>query len=124
MPKPRELSPESVYARVHMERWLEDDLGANKEHRKRIWKKLPCLDPLDVATIRNIPNVVRENFGSKFVLTTTKVLEEKHSVQGSKMVLQTQDGHMIETVLIHHQKHDTGGETSMQAGRTTVCVSR
>ena len=57
MPKRRELCPESVYARLRLERWLEDDLGVSKVHRKRIWKALPSVD---VDSIQDIPLVRSE----------------------------------------------------------------
>lgn len=117
MPKRRLLTPESVYAREHLEEWLSKDLYVQALHRRAIWKLLPCSD-LDIRKISDLPRVVYEEFDEKFVLTTTRVVEERTSEEnGAKLVIETQDGHLIETVIIQHYK------SGKKLGRATVCVS-
>lgn len=117
MPKKRILSPESVYARHSIETWLTDELGTTAEHRRRIWKALPLAASAQELQQRvpNLPRAVYEQFFTKYTMTTTRVVEEKESQHGAKLVIQTQDGHLIETVVIQHQRK-TGR-------RTTACVS-
>jgi len=122
MPKRRLLTPESVYARHNLEQWLSDEIGVSlaEQHRRRIWKALPCASLEDMRRrVPDLPNVVYEKFHEKFVLTTSRVVEEKASEHGAKLVIETQDGHLIETVLIQHHK----GDGRRVPGRTTVCVS-
>jgi len=109
------LSPESVYARHKVEEWLTEELGVLAEHRRRIWKVLPN-ETLNIRKVPDLPESVYDKFDDKFKLTTTRVVEEKASEHGAKLVIETQDGHFIETVLIHH-------DSSTRKRRTTVCVS-
>ena len=110
MPKRRLLTPESVYARHNLEQWLSDELGValSEQHRQRIWKALPCASLEDIRRVPDLPHVVYEKFHEKFVLTTSRVVEEKASEHGGKLVIETQDGHLIETVLIQHHKGEVG----------------
>lgn len=117
MPKRRLLNPESVYARHNLEEWLSEELGVQARHRRAIWNALPCKE-FDINSIDSIPRVVYEKFNEKFVVTTTRVVDEKTSEEnGAKLVIETQDGHLIETVIIQHYKR------GQKLGRATVCVS-
>lgn len=109
MPKRRTLRPESVYSRLNLEQWLQDDVNVMPSHRRRIWK---YLRNGDIHTVPDIPKTVKSSFDDKFVHTTSKVVEEKISEHGRKLVIQLQDGHLIETVIIQHTEY-----------RSTVCVS-
>jgi len=137
MPKRRApLSPESVYARKALEEWLVNELGVLAAHRQRIWKALQVQQApaskkpksktkqteqqhasnWSIRAVPDLPQSVYDGFDSKFVVTTTRVVHEQSSEHGAKLVIETADGHFVETVLIHHP--DAG-----QQGRTTVCVS-
>jgi 23S rRNA (adenine(2503)-C(2))-methyltransferase len=121
MAKKRVLQPESMYARHHLETWLRDEIGVTPRHRHRIWKHYQETDDsdnngdtvtADLTRVPDLPNVVMDQFSQHFVLTTSRVVEEKASEHGRKLVVQLQDDHLIETVVIQHTKN-----------RSTVCVS-
>ena len=130
MPKRRApLSPESVFARANLEQWLVDELSVLPAHRRRIWKRATSITSSStsasssssvakfrIQAVPDLPQSIYDKFDSRFVLTTTRVVHEQSSAHGAKLVIQTQDGHYVETVLIHHPE-------SGKKGRTTVCVS-
>lgn len=108
MPKRRTLTPESVFSRRNLEKWLQDEWDTKIAHRNRIWKHYRG----DISSVADIPQVVKNEFNSKFVLTTSRIVETKQSEHGMKLVIQLQDDHLIETVIIRHT-----------SDRSTVCVS-
>ena len=113
------LSPKSVYARASLEQWLVDELSVLPAHRRRIWKRVTISSSsaeFRIHAVPDLPQSVYDKFDSRFVITTTSVVHEQSSTHGAKLVIQTQDGHYVETVLIHHPE-------SGKNGRTTVCVS-
>jgi adenine C2-methylase RlmN of 23S rRNA A2503 and tRNA A37 len=60
-----------------------------------------------------VPKVVIEEITQNFVYFTTKIIEQSRSHRGdtTKLLIELQDGHCIETVVIEHRHH------------TTVCIS-
>ena len=144
MPKRRILQPDSIFARSHLEKWiaetmLDDDHAATKAapHRARIWKHYTTsaaatpTDPASIQAVPGIPNVVKEQFDQHFVQCTSTVVEIKESDDGAKLVVELQDGHRIETVLIRHSNTHSNPESvipsksskSPATARNTVCVS-
>lgn len=69
---------------------------------------------LDFAEMSNIPKWAREGILARFSLMTTTVADCCTSRDGSttKMVVELQDGHRVESVVMRHDK-----------GRVTLCVS-
>jgi 23S rRNA (adenine2503-C2)-methyltransferase len=72
------------------------------------------------SEIRNLPKEALEKFAAKIALTALEPIEEKKAEAGgsTKFLFKTQDGHLLESVLITRESEDP--ETG---GRQTVCVS-
>ena len=75
------------------------------------------LDAVDLSKSRvpGIPQFARDQIPRKFALLTTTIADCQTSKDGSttKMVVETQDGHRVESVVMRHDK----------GGRVTLCVS-
>ena len=110
-PKKRDLKLLSI--------WEEDDLigTAGRIHATSIWGWLlrnPQCDVKDIPFASlNIPKKVYHEVINKFVKLTTKIVLAQDSARGdtTKLLIELQDGHRIETVIMKHRQ------------RTTVCVS-
>jgi len=109
--KKRQLKLESI--------WEENLLieVASKIHATTIWSWLlrnPDNDIKDIPySSLNIPKKVYHDVVNRFVKLTTKVVFSQDSSRGdtTKLLIELQDGHRIETVIMKHRQ------------RTTVCVS-
>lgn len=89
----------------------------NEQHRSKLWKWLiqhptTVMDdiPFDKWNLpRNAIQFVKENF----VVYTSKIVDKHESIRGDtvKLLIELQDGHQVETVIMRHPAH------------STVCVS-
>ena len=74
------------------------------------------LDAVDLSESRvpGIPKFARDQIPERFALITTTIADCQTSKDGSttKMVVELQDGHRVESVVMRHDK-----------GRVTLCVS-
>ena len=110
--KAEELRQKSVW-----DEQLVSEVLVNSKHRDRMWNwllKNPeadiCDIPFDTWRVAKVgANAIR----NEFVRFTTKVVERNESIRGdtTKLLLELQDGHRIETVIMRHVAH------------ATVCVS-
>jgi adenine C2-methylase RlmN of 23S rRNA A2503 and tRNA A37 len=78
---------------------------------------------LSEARLPNIPKWAREGIPLQFSLMTTVVSDCRTSRDGSttKMVVELQDGHRVESVVMRHDASSKGGKA--KGGRVTLCVS-
>lgn len=93
------------------------ELYPNARHREVLWNYLirhPSTRLADIPyELLKLPkkgsNVIKEEFN----LFTTKIVEQNESYRGdtTKLLIELQDGHRIETVIMRHVNH------------ATVCVS-
>lgn len=111
MVKKRQLKLRSI--------WEEDEVieVCGKIHATTIWGWLlrhPLNDLTDIPFAElNIPKKVYHEVIDRFVKLTTKIVLTQDSARGdtTKLLIELQDGHRIETVIMKHRQ------------RTTVCVS-
>lgn len=101
--------------------WDEDlvkDVFPNKMHRTKMWNWL--VRHLDITNLDQIPfeewlfpRDGYQRIRREFSMFTSKIVDRKESVRGdtTKLLVELQDGHQIETVVMRHLKH------------ATVCVS-
>jgi adenine C2-methylase RlmN of 23S rRNA A2503 and tRNA A37 len=91
--------------------------GKTMQHAFKIWNWMiahPLVELADVPMEKfNIPRSVERALKSEFHKFTSKVVTKNVSERGdtTKLLIELQDGHKIETVVMIH------------SGRTTVCVS-
>ena len=96
---------------------LLDEHDKDKIHAYRIWKWLihnPDASLDDVPMVRfSVPGVIVSGIKNKFVKFTSKIVTRQDSARDDtvKLLIELQDGHHIETVIMKHE------------GRVTVCVS-
>jgi adenine C2-methylase RlmN of 23S rRNA A2503 and tRNA A37 len=120
-PKRKQLRIQSI--------WDEPLVSAillQSKHRYKLWKHLinsMCSVPRlqrhydNVAALPfeewNFPRVSSEKLRSEFVFITSKIVERNESSRGdtTKLLIELQDGHRVETVIMRH------------SGHATVCVS-
>jgi len=89
-------------------------------HFKRIWKHIistPEKD-IDFDSMRQIPRTLKALLREKFTPCSSKLKKISHSKDGktSKLLIELQDGHLIESVVIRHSDTRSGGHT-------VLCVS-
>ncbi len=95
----REFMKEIHFIKYYL--WLIHDNGASGTHASAPFASM------------GFPKDVIENVKANFVLSTSKVVERIESVRGdtTKLLIELQDGHRVETVVMRHHHH------------ATVCVS-
>lgn len=124
----RRLKTDSIFDKQKLLAFLEDGLGRDKRpgtaarHCRAILAAAvkdaesgrEALD-LSEARLPNIPKWAREGIPARFDLMTTSIADCRTSRDGSttKMVVELQDGHRVESVVMRHDK----------GGRVTLCVS-
>jgi hypothetical protein len=128
MAPPRKLTRTSLFDRSALMSFLEDGLGPKRgtdtaaKHCRAILHAAvrdaeAGLDAVDLSKSRvpGIPQFARDQIPRKFALLTTTIADCQTSKDGSttKMVVETQDGHRVESVVMRHDK----------GGRVTLCVS-
>jgi adenine C2-methylase RlmN of 23S rRNA A2503 and tRNA A37 len=102
--------------------WDEQELAeagidVRKRYIKRMWTKLFLTTDLLLEDIPfrkwNIPKATEATIRDDFVLFTTKVVLRQDSKRGdtTKLLIELQDGHQVETVIMRHRAH------------ATVCIS-
>jgi adenine C2-methylase RlmN of 23S rRNA A2503 and tRNA A37 len=90
---------------------------ASKRNMYKMWNWMiahPTGDLNDIPFVAwCVPKAVYREILENYVFFTTKIIEESKSIRGdtTKLLIELQDGHRIETVVIEHRGH------------TTVCVS-
>ena len=124
----RKLTRTSLFDRSALMSFLEDGLGPKRgmdtaaKHCRAILHAAvrdaeAGLDAVDLSKSRvpGIPQFARDQIPRKFALVTTTIADCQTSKDGSttKMVVETQDGHRVESVVMRHDK----------GGRVTLCVS-
>ena len=124
----RKLTRTSLFDRSALMAFLEDGLGPKRgtdtaaKHCRAILHAAvrdaeAGLDAVDLSKSRvpGIPQFARDQIPRKFALITTTIADCQTSKDGSttKMVVETQDGHRVESVVMRHDK----------GGRVTLCVS-
>jgi adenine C2-methylase RlmN of 23S rRNA A2503 and tRNA A37 len=87
---------------------------AKLKHAIKMWKwmysNLDCDDVLNVPMdLWHTPKKSAEELKSRFHYFTTKIVEENVSSRGDtiKLVIELQDGHKIETVIMKHPDYST-----------------
>lgn len=86
-------------------------------HAYKIWHWIfvnPSVELVDVPMEKwGVPRAIEQSIKANFVKMTSKVIDKSISSRGDtiKLLIQLQDGHKVETVVMRHE------------GRTTVCVS-
>lgn len=85
----------------------------NEKHRSRMWQWLVlnpdkelCDIPFDVWRVKKASS---EAILKNFVKFTSKIVERNESSRGdtTKLLLELQDGHRVETVIMRHPSHNT-----------------
>jgi hypothetical protein len=125
----RRFTTASLFDKVKLLAFLEEGLGADTA-KKRDTAARHCRAILAAATkdaesgratldlsearLPNLPRFAREGIPTRFQLMTTTIADCRTSRDGSttKMVVELQDGHRVESVVMRHDK-----------GRVTLCVS-
>ena len=122
----RKLTRTSLFDRSALVAFLEDGLGPKRKdaaakHCRAILHAAvrdaeAGLDAVDLSESRvpGIPKFARDQIPERFALITTTIADCQTSKDGSttKMVVELQDGHRVESVVMRHDK-----------GRVTLCVS-
>jgi adenine C2-methylase RlmN of 23S rRNA A2503 and tRNA A37 len=108
---------ESLTLKSIWDETLVSEVLENKKHRARMWKWLISNPTKDICDIPFSTWLVKTSASQSllkdFVKFTTTIVQQNESVRGdtTKLLLELQDGHRVETVVMKH------------ASRTTVCVS-
>lgn len=140
MPVQRKLYPEPIFDEDALRKFLVHDCEVKATHMQNLWKHLLrtcCKEDEDnvdfaksVQACTNLPHRVKETITSQFELLTSRLVEEKTSADKTttKMVIQLQDGHLIEAVIMRHVVVGEEGEVKKLAGtgkrhHVTLCVS-
>lgn len=93
---------------------LINNILHNKKHRNRIWSWLIKHPNQSIEEIpfqswcvkRNESDIIKNDF----VRYTSKIIQQNESKRGDsiKLLIELQDGHRIETVIMKHYGHATG----------------
>ncbi len=85
---------------------LIEKISSNTKHTSKIWNYLIHHPDKEIADIPfgewSIANTLKAALSSDFVKFTTKIVEKIESERGdtTKLLIELQDGHRIETVVI------------------------
>lgn len=107
-----ELKEKSVW-----DEFLIEKIVTNEKHRSRMWSWLIAHDNAEITDIPfatwSVPKLQTSAILNDFVKFTSKIIERNESSRGdtTKLLIELQDGHRIETVIMIHKGH------------STVCVS-
>jgi len=89
-------------------------------HFKRLWKHIITTpeEHIDFDSMQHIPRTLKALLREKFTPCSSKLKKISHSKDGktSKLLIELQDGHLIESVIIRHSDTRSGGHT-------VLCVS-
>eukprot|EP00457_Paulinella_chromatophora_P003669 gb/GEZN01003677.1/.p1 GENE.gb/GEZN01003677.1/~~gb/GEZN01003677.1/.p1 ORF type:complete len:648 (-),score=83.09 gb/GEZN01003677.1/:174-2090(-) len=107
----RTLLPESIFAARQLEACLTE-LGLPVKQRERIWHHMIGRDQPDLIQAKNVSPRALSLFPARFTKLTSRVVDERPSPHGTKLVIRLQDGHLIETVVIHHTQQAKPVETA------------
>jgi 23S rRNA (adenine(2503)-C(2))-methyltransferase len=113
---PADLSKKSIWDEVLVNEFFAQH-GKPPDHAMKIWRWLIAhpLDTLDDVPYDrwSVPKAIVAGLKENFHKFTSKVVAQSVSERGdtNKLLIELQDGHRIETVIMLH------------GGRTTVCVS-
>lgn len=132
----RVLDPAPLFDEDALGSFLLDE-NIKPTHMKNIWKKIlrsngsNGTEKSDLSSDRNIPLVVRERLWDHFDVLTSQVVEVTTSSDKSttKLIIQTQDGHLIESVIMRHVVTKADGTLHNIASaygkrhHVTLCVS-
>lgn len=107
-----ELREKSIYDEILVEKVMP-----NPDHRIKMWSWLINHPEANISDIplkqMSLPKTAIQTITQEFVKFTTKIVERNESSRGdtTKLLIELQDGHRIETVVMRHKGH------------STVCVS-
>jgi len=97
-----------------------EELSIKTIHFKTLWKHIISTpeDEIDFDNMNGIPRTLKTLLRQKFTPCSSKLKEISHSKDGktSKLLIELQDGHLIESVVIRHSDTRSGGHT-------VLCVS-
>jgi len=97
-----------------------EELDIKTIHFKRLWKHIMTTPEKDIDFdgMPNIPRILKALLREKFTPCSSKLKKISHSKDGktSKLLIELQDGHLIESVVIRHSDTRSGGHT-------VLCVS-
>ena len=113
----RELSPNSIFDKQALLKFFKEN-GIKEIHAKTI-HRLMLKDPtLQFSDIPNLPKKAIKLLESNFVSLTSilKTSSTSKDQKTTKLLIELQDGNMIETVIIRHNDTRSGGHN-------VVCVS-
>ena len=111
MVKKRILSPIPLFDEKVLEFHLTQ-VGVKTSHIKKIWKHMIQNSAAEFDKIPNMPQSAYKLLNEKFITLSTRVVEKLVSVDGTiKLLVQLQDKHQVEAVIMRHK------------GRNTLCVS-
>ena len=120
-PKRKELSLQSVWDET-----LLAPVLTQTKHRTKLWRHLINCFTVDMKMKKKakhlselpyqewcFPKYTIERIQKEFEIFTTKISERSESSRGdtTKLLIQLQDGHQVETVIMRHKGH------------ATVCIS-
>ena len=91
----------------------EAGINTNQKNFRRLWKNLLSnpsggLDAISWGKL-NLPKDTIQKLYSDFNIFTTKIVEKEESKRGdtTKLLIELQDGHRVETVVMRHKGHST-----------------
>jgi hypothetical protein len=118
----RVLSPQSIFERDALVA-LCDELDVPREHVGTVLKAVVKKGITNFDDILYIPVKMKRALEERFVITTSKVIKEEESKHGRKLVVQLQDGEIIETVIIKHDSESPAAvlHAGTQRERLLVC---
>lgn len=115
MVKERWLDPMPLLDEASVLEFLKDNKSTPDVHCRYIWKHVFKTSDPELQNIPGLPEGVASKLDVRFALTTSTVKDKKVSVDGTiKLVVQLQDGQLVESVIIRH---------SDNMPRNTLCVS-
>eukprot|EP00484_Ammonia_sp_Unknown_P018176 CAMPEP_0197031992 /NCGR_PEP_ID=MMETSP1384-20130603/10787_1 /TAXON_ID=29189 /ORGANISM="Ammonia sp." /LENGTH=467 /DNA_ID=CAMNT_0042461585 /DNA_START=24 /DNA_END=1427 /DNA_ORIENTATION=- len=115
--KKRQLSPNSIFDKDGLLQFLQEN-NIKQLHAKTIWRLMMKNPNLEFSEITNLPKRAVALLAAHFVPLTSKVksCSTSSDKKTTKLLIELQDGNMIETVVIRHSDTRSGGHN-------VVCVS-
>jgi sorting nexin-8 len=136
--KSRSLNPKPLLDEELLTRAFEEN-SIPLKHAQTLWRHVTQNNTVDFKQVPYLSKKALRLLDDEFTLTTTKLVSRTDSSDGSttKMLIETQDGHKIESVIMRYgdvalssfpeeerAKRQKDGElTFKSAKRATLCVS-
>ena len=117
MPRKRVLKPNTVFDKEALTSFFKEH-EIKDIHLTKIWRHFMRNPSSSFDDIVNLPKSAKRLLSENFVATTSKIAEISHSNDNrtTKLLIELQDGNMIESVVIRHSDTRSGGHT-------VLCVS-